>query len=556
MKKNYLKLKIILIAIVVVIMVAGCSLLTYEKAVAVQQEYIDEVHKYADILAEYSWDMYMNGTEEDFSNIVKQTYYKYYEISSIYYDIGFYSMLKDGAGNTLANEQNFILIAKNNASLGLEDSDKRIILLGNELITDNWCDFVSVANNNTFSRVEIKGVCDDKFVYLEEFKFVGKSDEKEYVYKPKVQVPESDNLVSFESWAGGNTFSTDAHKDNHYWVYAHATNSIYGDMEKKNKLNKEAKMICEKIYEAHREGWNILNHREDDGLLTTYIASTGYINEEYSLPYVFVFHPLETAMEELASVYVMIGMFAIGVIVFIWFMIDNVYKKQLAYENNRRELTRGIAHELKTPLAITKGYLENWEYLGETERQESSKTMIAEIAHMDRMVTDLLELSHLEAKAKKLNLESVDLQALARSVVGRMKPIIDERQLTISGNIFTDDTDGEKYLGEADLEMMRVVLVNLVSNAVKYADKEINISLSENGKRVGFVIANDGQTVSVDNIGKVWDEFYRDETVDAKRIGGSGLGLAITKNVLILHGAKYGCKSEQGRTTFWFEIKR
>lgn len=97
--------------------------------------------------------------------------------------------------------------------------------------------------------------------------------------------------------------------------------------------------------------------------------------------------------------------------------------------------------------------------------------------------------------------------------------------------------------------------MNFISNAVKYADKKIDINLSENGRKIKFTITNDGNAISEEKIDKVWDEFYRDESIDNSRIGSTGLGLAITKNILILHDAGYGCKSENGKTSFWFEMK-
>lgn len=552
MKKNYLKLKIMLVAIMLIVLVVGCCVMTYLKAKDIQEEYISEIYMLDNIDANLR--MSAAVWMDDETDIIQQVYYEYYKIPR-YDDVGFYSMLKDASGNTLAEEQNFILISKYDSEYYLETSDKRVILMGDDSVTEDEGAQISFAIGS-FSEVEIKGTCDENHIYLDELNWTDFAGDEHYSYAPHSDAGQSQSTISFEEWAGGSTFTDGLPNNNTFGIYVHTDHHTYGDWEKNKRLNEEAKDICQQVYADYASGVNTLDQQKSEGLFTTYLGRTGYITDDYAIPYIFVFHPVSMAMDELIGIYILVGLFGVLAIVAIWFMVDGVYKKQLSYENNRRELTRGIAHELKTPLAITKGYLENWEYLGETERQESSKTMIAEIAHMDRMVTDLLELSHLEAKAKKLNLESVDLQALARSVVGRMKPIIEEKQLIVSGNIDGEQTDREKYLVEADLEMMRVVLVNLVSNAVKYADKEINISLSENGKRVGFVIANDGQTVAVDNIGKVWDEFYRDETVDAKRIGGSGLGLAITKNVLILHGAKYGCKSEQGRTTFWFEIKR
>ena len=95
-----------------------------------------------------------------------------------------------------------------------------------------------------------------------------------------------------------------------------------------------------------------------------------------------------------------------------------------------------------------------------------------------------------------------------------------------------------------------------VSNAIKYADKKVNISISEKGKRVRFEIANDGKEIGLDSIKNIWNEFYREENAENSRTEGTGLGLAITKKILELHNVKFGCKRDGGYNVFWFEMKK
>ena len=165
---------------------------------------------------------------------------------------------------------------------------------------------------------------------------------------------------------------------------------------------------------------------------------------------------------------------------------------------------------------------------------------------MNTLVMDLLELSRFEAKAKELHLETVDLYALMQSVLKRMENVVTERGLAV----ILPQAEQDRFLVEADLEMLRVVLVNFISNAVKYAEKEIWIDISKKGRTLTFAITNDGK--SIEHIENVWDEFYKEEHCGS---GSSGLGLAIAKQILLLHNAKFGAKSECGKTVFWFTIK-
>lgn len=545
MKKGYLKLKIKVTLLVIVILLLGSGMLTYQKADEIREEYTRLINEQTDFVLSVR----MNDSY-DASDMILRTYDAFSEVSRISDDIGFYSMLKDSKGNLLAEDQNFVLVKKIENG---EFVDSRVILLGNERVSED--DSIQhVFAGKFFEKGEIHGTCDDIFIYLEELRWehMISPEYGNYSYRPEKQ-ESVQGAVPFEEWAGSNVFDQAVWEENKYCIFPCVAYPLYGDAQLSAKRNAEAKEICEQIYADFASSVDTRDYQRNEGIFTCYIGGPGYLNDEFVLPYAFVFHPVSIAMGELAGIYFLVLLFGIAIICFMWFAINKVQKQQVAYENNRRQLTRGIAHELKTPLAITKGYVENWENLEESNRPEYAKTMIEEINHMDRMVTDLLELSRLEAKAKELHVESVDVVALAQSVLKRMKEVIEEKGINVS---LGEHMPEKEFLVEADLEMMRIVLVNFISNAVKYAHKEIVIDVSESGRKVKFTIMNDGQSIDKEKLDKVWDEFYKDDKRENSRLGSSGLGLAITKNILILHDAKYGCKSQDGKTVFWFEMKK
>ena len=545
MKKYYFKLKIKIIVVMILVLVVGSGILVYQKADSIRSDYLSIVRDDMDLV--YNTRQYLVKGGKD---LVKQVYQEYYEILG-HDDIGFYSMLKDYEGNTLAETQNFIIIKKDN-----EEEDKRIILLGNEFPKDEEESTIKFAIG-AISSMEITGTCDDTFIYLDELKWEGFTETETYTFE--YNNVKSEGTIPFEEWAGSNLY--DEHLHNEYTFYpfypfVYYNHDVYGDEKQDQKLDEEAREICEVIYQELIGDINTLDSRYEDGLFTCYVANSGYIGdsylgEKYALPFVFVFHPVNIAIDELAPLLIISTIVVIIMICIICSTINKVYKNQLAYEMNRRELTRGIAHELKTPLAITKGYVENWKYMDEKDREQCSETIIDEIEHMNAMVTDLLELSRLEAKAKEINLESVDIHSLSNSVLKRLHEMISEKGVQV-----TVEPEEGPFLVNADLEMMRTVLVNLITNAVKYSDKTIGINILETNKKIKFTITNDGKTIEAKKIAKIWDEFYRDDYSNDHHIGSSGLGLAITKNILILHNAKYGCSSEGGKTTFWFEMKK
>ncbi len=538
MKKQYLKLKIRLTVLLVLILLVGCAVLTYQRADNIRSEYWRQISEQEDLgrIMRYNT---ISGIKDDF--LIK-TYEAYSKIILQDPDIGFYSMVKDVNRNTIAESQNFMIVKK--VDENGEWIDTRILLLGHDYIYEDESSYVSFTIN-AFSKLEIIGTCDDVFIYPEKIYWTNLSETDDHILIP-TENNTSKGTMSFEEWAGETVFY-DQRTDNSYYafVYIEPVHSPYGDFYKSTKLNAEAKEICEQVYEDYANKVRTQDNWIEDNIFTTYIVNTGYINKEYAIPNVYVFHPFNIALNELIGVFILVAIFGVFSIIFIHVTIDKVYLQQCAYEANRRRLTSGIAHELKTPVAIIRGYVENWEQYDENERNEYSKTLIKETDHMSKLVGDFLELSRLEAKAKKLNLESVDLYSLTNSVLNRMQ-----------ANVRVE-TDGlEEYLVQADLEMMRTAISNLVSNSIKYSDKMIELKLSENNGKIKFLIANDGAIIDGENMGNVWDEFYKGNKNDYNRFGSDGLGLAITKNIFILHKAQYGCTSKNGRTEFWFELKK
>lgn len=230
------------------------------------------------------------------------------------------------------------------------------------------------------------------------------------------------------------------------------------------------------------------------------------------------------------------------------------YQVRVRYETRQTALTNGVAHDLKTPLAIVKAYAENWGTIKEEERSEYSQNLISEVDSMTSIVNSLLYLTRVNSDKNKLLFEKVELMSLIGSVCSKMNMLIEERGLDI--DITSEEKDGS-YMINADLDMMRVILSNFLSNAIKYSDKKIRISVSEKKGNVVFSITNDGKTINKKDLKKIWDTFYKTDSSRTDRINSHGLGLAINKTLLKVHKAKFGCRSNDSiGTEFWFSMKR
>ncbi|MBR6697693.1 MAG: HAMP domain-containing histidine kinase [Lachnospiraceae bacterium] len=535
MKKQYFKLKIKVLITVIAIMTVGIIVVTYNKARDIQKEYMS------------FFQLGLNNSLEDYvddeSKLIRKVYEGYSYKDTTMDNIGYYSMLKDRKGNILAEYQMFLIIIKGNEIINKDDT--RILLLGDGF--SNYGSISIVTGLGSLSQLQIEGTCDDVYIYPESVTIANYFGTHKYTDFSTKNYLKKD-CIRFEEWVGTNVYNS---KDASYNIKftPFVTDYMVSEaLERQtySKLDLEAKEICGKVYnDVIAKGENTSDIIRDNNLFTSSITHLQYVGDKYVIPEVYVCHPINMAIERLLDVYMLIVVLGVVSLTYLYYIISNLESDYKLYELNRRRLTSGIAHELKTPVAIIRGYVENWDQYDENERNEYSKTLIKETDHMSKLVGDFLELSRLEAKAKKLNLESVDLYSLTNSVLNRMQADV------------RVETDGlEEYLVQADLEMIRTAISNLVSNSIKYSDKMIELKLSENNGKIKFLIANDGATIDGENMGNVWDEFYKGNKNDYNRFGSDGLGLAITKNIFILHKAQYGCTSKNGRTEFWFELKK
>lgn len=200
-------------------------------------------------------------------------------------------------------------------------------------------------------------------------------------------------------------------------------------------------------------------------------------------------------------------------------------------EENRRQMTSHMAHELKTPLAILHSYAEGLnEHIAEDKREKYIGVILAETERMDALVLGMLDLSRLEAGKVKLARDDFSLADLARSVFDRLERSIQARELTVTFDFPEESTV------TADEGRIAQVVENFASNAVKYTTEggSIAVSIRRRSGETTFTVANDCQPLPNEVLAKIWDPFYR---VDEARSGeGTGLGLAIAKSIVELHG--------------------
>ena len=310
-----------------------------------------------------------------------------------------------------------------------------------------------------------------------------------------------------------------------------------------------------KISDGYTAAYSMSDHpgglvKTDTGVFNTTvieICNTGY--GRFIITYCAVFRPFQSVLKDSMTVYLAGLLLFLIVEAVVLSSVIILYRNQKNYEIRNQKLTRGIAHELKTPLAVTKATVENWEYLDEEQRHEYSGNIVSEVDHMSDMINKLLEVSQINGGNIKLNRQPVDLMLLTREIKDRNNELIRERLID-----FTVKGTGDAYTVFADPGMMNIVIGNFMSNAIKYCDHFITVKLERSGRKITFSITNDGTRIDKNDLDKIWDVFYTTDKARTNRISNSGVGLSVVKSILDAHKAKYGCSSGTKGTVFWFSM--
>ncbi len=195
-----------------------------------------------------------------------------------------------------------------------------------------------------------------------------------------------------------------------------------------------------------------------------------------------------------------------------------------------------ISHELKTPVALIKGYvgtLRREDAVWDRSVVQDSLAVIEEEAdHLTELIENLLDASRLQAGALKINLADVSLETLARRIVERFRT-------QTSNHTFMVDiaVDFPGILGDED--RLGQVFNNLISNAIKYSPEggEIRISGQARPEQVIICISDQGEGVAPEDIPHIFDRFYRSQKA-TRNTKGAGLGLYLARAVIEAHGGR------------------
>jgi len=223
-------------------------------------------------------------------------------------------------------------------------------------------------------------------------------------------------------------------------------------------------------------------------------------------------------------------------------------------EKARKDFVSSVTHELRAPLTAIKSYVEmliDNEAKDPNLQREFFNTINEEADRLARLIDDMLNMSNIEVGNMVLNKSLVRTRKLVEDAVNGVRSAAKNKSIELSVSIAEDLPDIE-----ADKEMLRVVVTNLLGNGIKYTQDGGQVFLSAelvkdpgsasgNGM-IAVTVADNGPGIPDDEQDKIFEKFYRAKGAREQKVAGNGLGLALAREIATLHGGDIKLTSKEG----------
>ena len=214
-------------------------------------------------------------------------------------------------------------------------------------------------------------------------------------------------------------------------------------------------------------------------------------------------------------------------------------------ENMRKEFVANVSHELKTPITSIQGFIETLKMTDNLDEDTKNRflTIIEnEATRLTRLIDDILLLSTIENKTKK-KVEKVDLFEVFEEVHEVINYIAKKKNIKVKYDFENKDIDLWEYSG-----YIRQILLNIISNAIKYTGENGKVSIKQyiKSEKVFIEVKDNGIGIPEEDIERIFERFYRVDKARSRSVGGTGLGLAITKHMVKALNGNIRVESELG----------
>lgn len=260
----------------------------------------------------------------------------------------------------------------------------------------------------------------------------------------------------------------------------------------------------------------------------------------YMLVYRSEDHSLTAALDYMKYIYIFGFVIALLCMLFVWVAMEKVLKKQRLLEENRRDFTNAIAHELKTPLGIIRGFSENLkENIKEEKKDYYLEQIIGQTEEMDQMVQEMIYISKLDSDQLSLHKETLSLLTLLEAQFDKLDSLLQEKNLALQIQCEED------FIVNGDKSYLEKALWNLASNAVSYSRTDGTIWILCTSTQL--LIENSGKLIEEQDLPHVFDMFYTGVSRRSSEGKHLGLGLYLAKKIFNLHHLEISIQNAEER---------
>ncbi len=218
-------------------------------------------------------------------------------------------------------------------------------------------------------------------------------------------------------------------------------------------------------------------------------------------------------------------------------------------ESSRRSFVANVSHELKTPMTTIGGFIDGMldGTIPPEKHNEYLQIVSNETKRLSRLVTSMLNLSKIEAGELELKYNNIDISPMIIDCLLTFEQEIEKKNITVTGL----DNMGQVIIN-ADKDMIYQVLYNLCDNAVKFTNEggEISVFAGENSdNQLCIAIQNTGDGISSEEIGRIFERFYKVDKSRSYDVKSAGLGLYLCKTIVEMHNGQIYAESAEGQFT-------
>jgi two-component system OmpR family sensor kinase/two-component system phosphate regulon sensor histidine kinase PhoR len=223
----------------------------------------------------------------------------------------------------------------------------------------------------------------------------------------------------------------------------------------------------------------------------------------------------------------------------------------------KQQLTSNIAHELKTPLASIKGYIETLLTNPDIEKEKQQyfiKKAHAQSERLNLLLNDISLLNNIEDAGELFEIKTVNVKNIVTDVMENLESRLTEKNIKCKIDI------DEDVVVKGNDSLLSSVFQNLIENSINYAGKNIKIEIKnylEDKKFHYFSYSDSGVGIPEEHLHRIFERFYRIDSGRTRELGGTGLGLSIVKNAILLHKGKISARNKpDGGIEFLFTLAK